>query len=493
MSAAGAASDHQGARGTSRRALVVGSGPNGLAAAIALARAGWSVTVREAAGVAGGGVRSESLTLPGFLHDVGSAVYPLALSSPFLRALPLSAYGLEWVHGPIPLVHPLDDAPAVALYRSLDETVAGLDARDARRYRGYVGPFVDRWATFCEDLLAPLPPFRLPSHPLLFARFARRALLPATMTAATTFSGPRARALFGGLAAHSILPLGALGSAAFGLVLGAAGHAVGWPVPRGGARALAGALVRYLASLGGTVVTGSPVASLSDVGDADTVLLDLTPRQVLAVADCALPAGMRRRLARYRYGPGVFRMDWALSGPIPWRDPLCARACTVHLGGPLAEIVASEAAPWRDEHVARPFVLLAQPSLFDPSRAPPGQHTAWAYCHVPNGSSVDMAARIEAQIERFAPGFRDVVLARSVMAPARLEAYDANLVGGDIGGGANILSQILVRPVISRAPYRLGIPGVYLCSSSTPPGASVHGMCGYHAACAVLADGRSAR
>jgi len=490
MPAAGAASDHHGRGAEPGTAVVVGSGPNGLAAAIALARAGWSVAVREAAEVPGGGVRSGSLTLPGFLHDLGSAVHPLALSSPFFRELPLAAHGLEWIHPTIPLAHALDRGPAVGLYRSVDETAAGLGRRDGQRYRALIGPFVSRWQALCDDILAPLPPLRLPSHPLLLARFGRRALVPASSLAQTVFTGERAQALFGGLAAHSLLPLTALGSSAFGIVLGAAAHAVGWPIPRGGAGALADALVSYLASIGGTVTTQAPVHALTELAGVTAILLDLTPRQVVSVAGSALPAGERRALARYRHGPGAFKLDWALSGPIPWGDPLCSQAATVHLGGTLAELIVSEGAPWRGQHADRPFVLLVQPSLFDPSRSPPGQHTAWAYCHVPNGSDVDMVSRIEAQIERFAPGFRDVVLARSVMSPSRLQAYDANLIGGDLGGGANTLRQVMFRPTARRVPYRLGVPGVYLCSSSTPPGGGVHGMCGYHAARVVLADRR---
>ena len=470
----------------------MGSGPNGLAAAIVLARSGWSVTVREAADVAGGGVRSGSLTLPGFLHDLGSAVHPLALSSPFFRELPLAAHGLEWVHPPAPLAHPMDDGPAVVLSRSLDETAANLGDGDGRHYRALMGVYSEQWQSLCDDILAPLPPFRIPTHPLLLARFGSQALRPAAGLARGTFSGHRARALFGGLAAHSLLPLTALGSSAFGIVLGSAAHAVGWPIPRGGAGALSAALVSYLASLGGTVTTRDPVHSLSELADADAILLDLTPRQIIQVAGSALPERMRRALARYRYGPGVFKMDWALSAPIPWRDPQCLTAATVHIGGTLDELVMSEASPWQGKHADRPFVLLVQPSLFDASRAPVGRHTVWAYCHVPNGADDDMTSRIEAQIERFAPGFRDVMLARSVMPPSRLEAYDGNLVGGDLGGGANVLRQIIFRPVMQRVPYSLGIPGVFICSSSTPPGGGVHGMCGYHAAKAVPAVGSRA-
>jgi phytoene dehydrogenase-like protein len=465
----------------------VGAGPNGLAAAIVLARAGWSVVVREAAEEPGGGVRSGSLTLPGFLHDLGSAVHPLALSSPFFRTLPLADHGLEWVHAPVPLAHPLDDGPAVALYRSIDETARALGPSDARRYRAIMGPLVARWDDLCEDLLAPLPPLRWPRHPLMMARFACYGVLPAAALARHQFAGPRAQALFGGLAAHSILPLTWLGSSAFGLVLGAAAHAVGWPIPRGGAGALTRALVGHLTSLGASVLTDAPVRSLADLPADHVILFDLTPRQILAVAGPVVSPRERRALVRFRYGPGVFKVDWALSAPIPWRDPLCRNAATVHIGGSLREMVTSESAPWRAMTAERPFVLLVQPSLFDASRAPPGSHTAWAYCHVPNGCDADMVARIEAQIERFAPGFRDVVLARSVMSPSRLEAYDANLVGGDLGGGANVLRQVVFRPALRLNPYRSGRPGLYFCSASTPPGGGVHGMCGYHAARAVLA------
>jgi phytoene dehydrogenase-like protein len=321
---------------------------------------------------------------------------------------------------------------------------------------------------------------------MLLARFGLRALQPAERLARATFSGDRARALFGGIAAHSLLPLSAFGSSAFGIVLGAAAHVVGWPIPRGGAGALSAALVSYLASLGGTVETDAPVESLSELKGADAILLDLTPRQILRIAGSALPDGVRRALARYRYGPGAFKIDWALSAPIPWRDPECSTAATVHVGGTLAELVESEAAPWGGLHADRPFVLLVQPSLFDASRAPEGRHTAWAYCHVPNGSSIDMVSRIESQIERFAPGFREVIIARSVLTPSGLEAYDANLVGGDVGGGANLLRQVIFRPIAWRAPYHLGIPGVYICSSSAPPGGGVHGMAGFHCANAAM-------
>ena len=474
-------------RTAERDATVVGSGPNGLAAAIVLARSGWSVSVREASDVAGGAVRSKALTLPGYLHDVGSAVHPLAVSSPLFNSLPLAAHGLQWVHPPVVLAHPVDEGPAVLLHRSIDETAVGLGAADGRRYRQLMAPLVENWDALCEDILAPQFPMRWPRHPLLFARFAAPAALPATAMTKGLFAGERARALLGGLAAHSILPLTWPGSAAFALVLGTAGHAVGWPFPRGGSGSLARALVGYLETLGGTVVTGTPVRSLGEIRGSRATLLDLTPRQVVAVANEVLSRRQRAAFMRYRYGPAAFKVDWALSAPIPWRDPQVALAATVHVAGTLAEMTSAEAAPWRGAHAERPFVLLVQPSLFDPSRAPPGRHTAWAYCHVPNGSATDMLPRIEAQIERFAPGFREVVLARVSTTPSQLEAFDANLVGGDIAGGANTLWQLLFRPTVRRVAYETGVPGLYLCSSSTPPGGGVHGMCGYHAAQAVLA------
>jgi len=477
-------------RAGGRHAIVVGSGPNGLAAAIVLARAGWSVVVREAADTPGGGARSAAITLPGYLHDLGSAVYPLAASSPVFQSMPLAAHGLEWIQPPVALAQVMDDGPAVLLHRDLEDTAAGLEGRDGRRYRAMMAPFVEQWGALCDDLLAPTAPVRFPRHPILMARFARYGILPATTVAHTTFSGARARALFGGLAAHSILPLTWLGSAAFGVVLGAAAHAVGWPIPRGGSGAVSRALVAYLESIGGTVVTNAAVRSLTELPPTDAVLLDLTPRQVVTVAGDRLSARERDALSRFRYGPGAFKVDWALSAPIPWRDPACAQAATVHVSGSLDEMVVSEAAPWRGVHPDRPFVLLVQPSLFDPSRAPPGGHTAWGYCHVPNGSDVDVVARIEAQVERFAPGFRDVIAARSVMSPSGLESFDANLVGGDLGGGANTLQQIIFRPVARRVPYATGVAGLFLCSASTPPGGGVHGMCGYHAARAALSRAR---
>ena len=471
-------------------AVVVGAGPNGLAAAIELARAGRSVLVREAAEVVGGGLRSDELTLPGFVHDVCSAIHPLAAASPFFRTLPLSEHGLEWIEPPVPLAHPLDEGEAVVLRRSVAETAEGLDA-DAGAYRRLFGPPVAAWDRLEDALLGPL--LRVPRHPIALARFGLGALQPATTLARRRFRGEPARALFAGLAAHSILPLERPATASFGLVLGTTAHAVGWPLPRGGSQRIADGLASYLRSLGGEILTGAPVESLDELR-APTVLCDVGPRQLLRLAGDRLPRRYRRALERFPYGPGVFKLDWALSGPIPWAASECAQGGTVHLGGTLEEIAASERSPEDGETSERPFVLLAQPTLFDPSRAPEGRHTAWAYCHVPNGSTADLTDAIERQVERFAPGFRERILARSVLAPADLERRNPNLVGGDIAGGSNELRRLLARPALRPIPYSTPLEGVYLCSASTPPGGGVHGMCGYLAARAALrAGGRRRR
>jgi phytoene dehydrogenase-like protein len=463
-------------------AVVVGSGPNGLAAAITLAHQGISVLVIEAAATIGGGTRTAALTLPGFVHDVCSAVHPFAVASPFFKTLPLAQHGLELVQPPAPLAHPLDDGTVAVLERSIDETARSL-GQDATAYRRLMEPLVAQAEILFAELLGPLG---IPRHFLAAARFGLKAIQPATMLARRTFTAAQARALLAGLAAHAILPLERWSTAAVGLVLGIAGHAVGWPVVRGGSQRLAESLAGYLGSLGGEVVTGWRVGSVDELPEARAVLLDLTPRQVVRLAGHRLPAGYVRRLGRFRYGMGVFKLDWALNAPIPWRSPACARAGTVHLGGTLDEVAASEAAIGRGEHPERPFVLLSQPSLFDPTRAPAGRHTAWAYCHVPNGSTVDMTARIEAQIERFAPGFRDTILARHAMAPADFQSYNENYIGGDINGGSQDIRQLFTRPVARLVPYSTPSPSLYLCSSSTPPGGGVHGLCGYHAARAAL-------
>jgi phytoene dehydrogenase-like protein len=465
-------------------AVVVGSGPNGVAAAIELARAGWSVLLCEAAPVAAGGMRSAELTLPGFVHDVCSSVHPLAVSSPFFRAAPLADHGLEWIYSPACAAHPLDDGSAVVAVRSLDETAARLGA-DARAYQRLFGGIVRAWDRFVADLLAPP---RLPRHPVTFARFGLLALQSAAALGRRRFRTVQARALFAGHAAHSILPLEKLGSAAFGLVIGGSAHAVGWPIPRGGSQRIADALASYLRSLGGEVRTGAAVRSLEELPPARAVLCDVSPRQLAALAGARFPEEYRRRLERFRYGPGVYKVDWALDGPIPWRAPECLRASTVHLGGSDAEIAESERAAWEGRVCERPFVLLVQSSLFDPTRAPAGKHTVWAYCHVPTGTTEPMTERIERQIERFAPGFAARILARSELSPAALERYNPNLVGGAVNGGAQDLAQLFLRP--SRRLYRTPTPGLYLCSASTPPGGGVHGMCGYFAARSALHDRR---
>ena len=470
------------AENSSLDAVVVGSGPNGLAAAITLAQAGRSVQVLEGSDAIGGGARSAELTLPGFIHDICSSIHPLAAGSPFLSTLPLAEHGLKWVHPPIPLAHPLDDGTAVLLGRSVRETAESL-GRDASAYRRLMDPLVADWHILATELLGPFP---VPRHPLAMGRFALKAIRSAKGLAEALFQDERARGLFGGLASHSMMPLEMRPTAAFALVLGISGHAVGWPFPRGGSQKISDALASYLQSLGGAIVTGRRVASLEELPSTDAMLMEVTPRQLAAIAAHWLPTRYRRKLERYRYGPGVFKMDWALDGPIPWAAEDCAKAGTVHLGGTMEEMAASERAVWTGSHPERPFVLLAQHSLFDPTRAPNGKHTAWAYCHVPNGSDFDMTERIEAQIERFAPGFRDLILARSTMSPSRLEEYNPNYVGGDINGGVQDLRQLFTRPTFRLVPYSTPVKGLYICSASTPPGGGVHGMCGHFAARAAL-------
>jgi phytoene dehydrogenase-like protein len=466
-------------------AIVVGSGPNGLAAAIVLARADQSVLVLEGRDTIGGGLRTEELTLPGFRHDTCSAIHPLGIASPFMRSVPLAEHGVEWIQPPSPLAHPLDDGTAVLLERSLAETAAGL-GEDGRAWRRLFDPLVDASDELVAGTLAgPRPP----RHPIHMARFGLNALRSATGLSRSRFDGERARALFAGNAAHAMLPLEAKATASFGLVLAMLGHSVGWPLPRGGSQSIADALASYFRSLGGDIETGRQVTSLADVrGAARLVLLDVTPRQFLAIAGDEAPARYRRALEKYRYGPGVVKVDYALSGPVPWAAPECARAATVHLGGTLDEIATAEALVAAGRVPERPYVLVAQQSLFDPSRAPAGRHTLWAYTHVPNASTATDAAvtAIESQLERFAPGFRDLVLERSVLDPAAMEASNPNYVGGDIAGGSADLRQLFARPVARPNPYRTPIKGVYLCSSSTPPGGGVHGMCGYHAARGAL-------
>ncbi len=463
-------------------AFVVGSGPNGLAAAVTLARAGLEVTVFEAQPTIGGGARSAALTLPGFTHDICSAVHPLAISSPAFADMPLHEYGLEWIQPPVPAAHPLDGGRAVLAQVSVNGTARQFPA-DAPMYRRTMAPLTANWPELVSDVLAPP---HLPRHPFTLARFGLLAPWPAATVARAIFRTESARALFAGMAAHSFLPLEMAGSAAFGWILGLSAHAVGWPIPRGGSQRISDALSGYLHSLGGAVLPNHQVRTLDDLPANSLVICDVTPRQLLRIAGDRLPEWYARRMERYRYGPGVFKIDWALNAAIPWRNPACLSAGTVHIGGSLEEIAASERATWQGEICERPFVLLSQPSLFDRGRAPDGKHTAWAYCHVPNGCEEDMTSRIEAQVERFAPGFRDVILARHTMLPAQMQEHNANLVGGDINGGAATLDQLFLRPTASL--YRTPLPGLFLCSASTPPGGGVHGMCGYHAARAALRE-----
>jgi phytoene dehydrogenase-like protein len=463
-------------------AVVVGAGPNGLAAAVELARNGRSVAVLEAGEAIGGGTRSAEVTLPGFVHDLGSAIHPLGHASPYFENLPLGEHGLEWINPPTPLAHPFDDGTAAVLERSIEATASPL-GRDGAAYRRVMEP-VTADARRLQATLAGSP--SLLRHPLAVARNGLRSLGTARGVAESLFEGERARGLFAGNAAHSFLPMEKRPSALFGYVLGTLGHAFGWPFPKGGSQSIADALASYLRSMGGEIYTGVRVGDVDDVPRTRTVLFDVTPRQLLDIAGEHFTERYRSRLKRYRYGPGVFKIDLALDGPIPWTAEECRRAGTVHLGATLDEISAGEAAVGRGEHPERPFVLLAQQSLFDDTRAPEGKHTVWAYCHVPNGSTFDMTGRIEAQIERFAPGFRDRVLARSAWGPADLERWNANLVGGDINGGYMDLRQLFGRPMLSANPYSTPARGLYLCSSSTPPGGAVHGLCGFMAARSAL-------
>ena len=465
-------------------AVVVGAGPNGLVAAIELARHGLDVLVLEAADTPGGGVRTAELTLPGFRHDICSSVHPLAVAAPALHELPLEAYGVEWVHAPLCVAHPTDDAPAAAIEHSLQASAALLGP-DGDAWTRLVGTTAKNWDRVAADILRPV---RLPRHPMTALRFGWHALQPAARLARARFSTPAARALFAGLAAHGGLPLEHLATAAIGLVLGATAHVGGWPVPRGGAAVLTDALVRILHAHGGRVECGVRVESLDALPPARAILLDLTARPAIAVAGERFPRRYRRRLAALRPGIGTFKVDYALSEPVPWRDEACRRAMVVHVGGTLDEVRAAERAPWEGRVADRPFVLTAQPSLFDDTRAPEGRHTVWAYIHVPVGWTGDATAAIEDQLERFAPGFRDCVLARAVLTPAWLERHNANLVGGDISGGAPDLRQTLLRPAPAWNPYATPAPGVYLCSAATPPGGGVHGMCGRNAARTVLMD-----
>lgn len=463
------------------KACVVGAGPNGLAAAITLAQAGIEVDVFEAEPQPGGAVRTLELTLPGYLHDFGSAVFAMAAGSPFFQSLPLLERGLDWIHSPLALAHPFDDGSSAVLHRDIQQTAVGL-GKDGNSWRNLMQPFAERWPEFAKDALKPIP--SIPHHPFLMARFGLYAMRSARSFANSHFREAHTKALFAGLAAHSFLSLDELFSAAAGVMLAVAAHAVGWPIARGGAGSITTALCDLLVQHGSRIHTSDRVESLSTLSEFDLCLCDVTPGHLVAMSGDRLSAAYRSSLARYKRGPGVFKIDYALSEPIPWKARDCASAATVHVGGTFEEIAQSESNMRSGVFSERPYVIVVQPSLFDSTRAPVGKHTAWAYCHVPVGSTFDMQAQIENQIDRFAPGFRECVLARKVLSPSNLEKMDANLAGGDISGGAMDFRQFVLRPTWRH--YATSDPSIYLCSSSTPPGGGVHGMCGYHAAASAL-------
>ncbi len=464
-------------------AIVVGSGPNGLAAAITLQQAGLSVLLVEAKGTIGGGLRSAELTLPHFVHDICSAIHPLAAGSPFFKTLPLEQHGLEWIYPAIAAAHPFDDGGAAALHPSIEQTAQAL-GEDELSYLKRMNPLVKQWPGIAADVLGPL---HFPRHPLDMARFGLNALTAATHLA-KHFRTKEAKGLWAGMAAHSLQPLSNAATSAIGLVLMIAGHTGGWPVPKGGSGAIAHALASYFVSVGGAIETNFYVQSLSQLPSSHAVLFDVTPKQLLQIAGHQFSSLYKWQLKRYRYGMGVFKIDWALDGPVPFRASACRQAGTVHLGNTLEEIEAAEQLTSEGKHPEKPFVLLAQQSLFDPLRAPEGKHTAWAYCHVPNGSEMDMTERIEKQVERFAPHFTDRIIGRHVMNTAQMEAHNPNYIGGDINGGMIDIRQLFTRPALRLSPYKTSAKGIYICSSSTPPGGGVHGMCGYHAAKRALKD-----
>jgi phytoene dehydrogenase-like protein len=467
-----------------RTANIIGAGPNGLAAAITLAQCGVAVTVYERNQQVGGACSTAEVTLPGFRHDLGASVFPLGVCSPFFRSLPLEQHGLRWIEPDAPLAHPFDDGTALLLEHSLDDTAAQLEPHDARNWRSLFAPTVRDWPRIVEGMLHPL--LGVPEHPVTMATFGLAAALPARTLARTVFRSESARALFAGCAAHSVLPLTRLASSAAGVAFVAAAHTTGWPIVAGGSQALSNALAAYLESLGGRILLGAEIAGLHEMDSADATFFDTSVGALERIAGPALSPGFRTRLHHFPRGPGIFKLDWALREPIPWRAPACRRAATVHLGGSLAEIARSEHNAFYSRHSDQPFVLLVQPSLFDSTRAPQGQHTAWAYCHVPNCSDRDLTDAIEQQVERFAPGFGDIILARRASNASALEAWNPNLAGGDISGGAMTLSGLLTRPTARL--YRTSNPKIFLCSSSTPPCGGVHGMCGHLAAHAALSD-----
>ncbi|MEX0609804.1 MAG: NAD(P)/FAD-dependent oxidoreductase [Balneolaceae bacterium] len=463
-------------------AVIVGSGPNGLSAGIRLAQEGLRVKILEASSTIGGGTRTQELTEPGFFHDVCSAVHPTAVSSPFFRSLNLENHGLEWIHPKYPFAHPLEDGKAMVISKSLEKTLATL-GKDSKNYRQLYKEFIEHWDLLSEDVFGEL---RIPKHPLITARFGWYGMFSAKLLSNSMFDLAGTKALFAGCAAHSILPLNKAFTASFGLVLGASAHAVGWPFAKAGSASVTKALAKVFESLSGAIETEIEVTSLSQLPSSKTILFDLTPLQISRIAGDKLPSSYKNKLHRFKYGPGVFKMDWALSEPVPWINEKCKEAGTLHLGGTFEEIADSEITAWKGEHHEKPYVLLSQPSVFDESRAPKGKHTLWAYCHVPNGSEKDMSEAIENQIERYAPGFRDTIISKKTMNTRQMETYNPNYIGGDINGGAQIMRQLFGRPVLKWNPYKIPVEGMYICSASTPPGGGVHGMSGFNAAQSVL-------
>lgn len=464
-------------------AVIVGSGPNGLAAAIAMQQEGVNVLVIEGKSSIGGGMRSAALTLPGFVHDVCSAIHPMAVASPFFKSLPLHNHGLEYILPDVAAAHPFDDGTAAFLSKSVEKTAHSLSP-DEQTYSKLFAPLLKIWPELLKDILAPL---HIPNNPLPLANFGLKALLPA-VTYAKNFKTDHAKGLWAGMAAHSMQPLTNISTSAIALVLMAAGHHQGWPIPKGGSVSIANALANYFLSIGGKIETGLMISSLSQLPSSHAVLFDITPQQLLKIAGHEFSTIYKWQLERYRYGMGVYKIDWALDAPVPFKNSICREAGTVHLGNTLEEIVASEQQTWQGGHPEKPFVLLAQPSIFDDTRAPAGKHTAWAYCHVPNNSEKDMSSIIERQVERFAPGFRDLILSRHTMDSQQMEIYNPNYIGGDINGGVIDIGQLFTRPALRFSPYRTSKKGLYICSSSTPPGGGVHGMCGYYAAKQALKD-----
>lgn len=464
-------------------AIVVGSGPNGLAAAITMQQQGLSVLLIEGKETVGGGMRTQELTLPHYQHDVCSAIHPMALGSPFFSTLPLQQYGLEFIYAPVQAAHPFDDGTAAFLTKSLDETANSLGV-DGKRYRNLIQPVVENWHELAQDTMGP---FSFPKHPFLLAKFGLNAIQPASLLV-KGFKTKQARGLWAGMSAHAIQPFSNWASSAIGLILAAVGHKYGWPIPKGGSQSIADALAAYFVALGGEIQTNNFIESLDELPPHKVLLLDLTPKQILKIAGEKLATGYKKQLQKYRHGMGVFKVDWALDGPVPFTNEDCGKAATVHLGNIFEEIAHSEKITSQGQHPEKPFVLLAQQSVFDHTRAPEGKQTVWGYCHVPNGSTKDMTAAIENQVERFAPGFKDRIIAKSTLNTQQLEAYNPNYIGGDINGGIIDLQQLYTRPTLSLTPYRTSNQSIYICSSSTPPGGGVHGMCGYHAAKTALKD-----